>query len=156
MATSVLACSACLRRAVQVAPRTSALLRGDPHRLATRHYATEAPAADAPQSIDVTPLDPAIAKQKKQERLQRIVNKEMVYLDDAWKLAQQVERRLGQNRFDEALLMTQRASKDKQVVVAWNHLINYLLENQQLNKAIKIYNEVSTGTITLITHANSY
>lgn len=91
----------------------------------------------------MTPLEPSVAEKKEQDRMMRNVKKEMIHLDDPWKLAQNVEQKLAKDRFDEALLMTQMASKTQQVVVSWNHLINYQLENQQLKKGIKLYNDVS-------------
>lgn len=64
-------------------------------------------------------------------------------MDDPWNIAQYVENALAKDRFDEALLLTKTAGKDLQVVVSWNHLINYLLGKQQLKNAIKLYNDVS-------------
>jgi hypothetical protein len=85
----------------------------------------------------------SVGEQRKRDKLQRAVKKQLTYLEDPWKIAQHVDLALAKDRYDEALLLTQRASKEHQVVVAWNHLISYQLEKQQLKKAIKLYNEVS-------------
>lgn len=63
--------------------------------------------------------------------------------DDPWAVGQYVEKALARDAFDEALLLVQKASAgDQQVVVAWNHLIDYQFNKQQLKRAIKLYNDV--------------
>ena len=111
----------------------------------SRPYATSAVAehVDAPRSLQVDPEDATVTEKKEKAKLQRAVNKQLTYIDDPWKIAQHIEQTLAKDRFDEALLLTQKASKDRQVVVAWNHLIGYQLEKQQLKTAIRLYNEVS-------------
>ncbi|KND92809.1 Pentatricopeptide repeat-containing protein 2, mitochondrial [Tolypocladium ophioglossoides CBS 100239] len=150
MAGSLLSCTACLRRTLQVAARGStaakaAALRGAVSlRTRSRPCATSAIAehVDAPRSLQVEPEDPTVAEKKEKAKLQRAVNKQLTYIDDPWKIAQHIEQTLAKDRFDEALLLTQKASKDRQVVVAWNHLLGYQLEKQQLKTAIKLYNEM--------------
>ncbi|KAK1971144.1 pentatricopeptide repeat domain-containing protein [Colletotrichum sublineola] len=64
-------------------------------------------------------------------------------MDDPFKIAQQVEATLKKDRFDEALLLVHRAGKTKQVVVAWNHLIEYQIrDKKRINAAIKLYNDM--------------
>ncbi|KAK7398338.1 hypothetical protein QQX98_012293 [Neonectria punicea] len=101
--------------------------------------------AEAPQSLDadaVDPEEPTVAAKRAKEKLERAVKKNLPYLDDPWKLGQYVNDALAKDRYDEALLLTQKASNKDQVVVSWNHLINYLLEKQQLRNAVKLYNEM--------------
>ncbi|KAH6985043.1 hypothetical protein BKA56DRAFT_328804 [Ilyonectria sp. MPI-CAGE-AT-0026] len=98
--------------------------------------------ADAPQTFDADPEEPSVSAKKAREKLERAVKKNLPYLDDPWKLGQYVTDALAKDRFDEALLLTQKASNKDQVVVSWNHLIDYQLEKQQLRKAIKLYNEM--------------
>ncbi|KAG6039973.1 hypothetical protein E4U41_001765 [Claviceps citrina] len=93
---------------------------------------------------------PAQEQQQQQEELKkqrykllRAVKKHMEHMNDPWTIAQHVEQTLLKDRFDEALLLTEQCSKDRQVVVAWNHLIGYQLERQQLRPAIKLFNEAS-------------
>ncbi|KAK7433074.1 hypothetical protein QQZ08_000003 [Neonectria magnoliae] len=101
--------------------------------------------AEAPQSLDadaVDPEEPTVAAKRAKEKLERAVKKHLPYLDDPWKLGQYVNDALAKGRYDEALLLTQKASNKNQVVVSWNHLISYLLEKQQLRNAVKLYNEM--------------
>lgn len=149
MSASLVNCAACLRRAMQASSRSRPLASILPVLPQTsRHYASVATPSiertDAPQNLVLEPVDSDVSKKKDFERLQRIVKKELQHMDDPWKIAQYVERALASDRFDEALLLTKTAGKDRQVVVAWNHLINYLLGKQQLKNAIKLYNDVST------------
>jgi hypothetical protein len=109
----------------------------------TTSLATAAP-IEAPRTLQMPNEDQqSVGEQRKRDKLQRAVKKQLTYLEDPWKIAQHVDLALAKDRYDEALLLTQRASKEHQVVVAWNHLISYQLEKQQLKKAIKLYNEVS-------------
>ncbi|KAL7918128.1 hypothetical protein ACQKWADRAFT_305048 [Trichoderma austrokoningii] len=139
-------CAACLRRALQASTRRSVL----PAPLQTgRRYASSiaskiAEQTDAPRSLVLEPVDSEVSKKKDRERLERIVKKELAHMntDDPWKIAQYVENALVTDRFEEALLLTKTAGKDRQVVVAWNHLIGYLLGKQRLRDAIKLYNDM--------------
>lgn len=154
MAGSFLSCRACLLRTIQLAARRgpveASAVRAAAHLSQQRRsYTTESPPAapapvDAPRTLQVPDGEnsAAVAEKRQREKLQRAVNKHLDYMDDPWKIAQHVGQTLARDRFDEALLLTQRASKDRQVVVAWNHLIDYQLERQHLKKAIKLFNEV--------------
>ncbi|KAF4948793.1 hypothetical protein FSARC_13649 [Fusarium sarcochroum] len=100
---------------------------------------------DAPKSLDVEvePVDEVMSAKKLRLKMERTINKELEYINgDPWKVSKYVERALSQDRFDEAHLLVQTASKDMDVVVPWNILMNYLLEQQQVNKAIKLFNEM--------------
>lgn len=149
MAGSFLSCRACLLRTLQITAANagaaeSSALRTAAHlgqRSRTYTTATAVP-IDAPRTLQVPNEDQSVVEKKQRERLQRAVKKHLDYMDDPWKIAQHIEQTLAKDRFDEALLLTQKASKDSQVVVAWNHLIGYQLEQQQLKKAIKLFNEV--------------
>ncbi|KAH6604018.1 dna-directed dna polymerase [Trichoderma cornu-damae] len=139
-------CAACLRRAAQASSRGKAtsiwtgpgILPALPLR-AARRYAS---VADAPRSLALEPVASDVSRKKDQERLERIVKKQLEHMADPWKIAQYVEDALAKDRFDEALLLTKTAGRDGQVVVAWNHLINHLLGKQQLRNAIKLYNDM--------------
>ncbi|KAG6014065.1 hypothetical protein E4U43_006983 [Claviceps pusilla] len=161
MAASFLSCRACLTSTLRTAAYRSSssttttttietasrLATPSAHLARRRRYTTAVLATeksvDAPQSLQVPEQDAAVAQQRQREKLQRAVKKHLAHMDDPWKIAQHVEQTLLKNRFDEALLLTQQSSKDGQVVVAWNHLIGYLLEKQQLKQAIKLFNEAS-------------
>lgn len=66
-------------------------------------------------------------------------------MEDPYQIGKHVEVLLRRDAFEHALLFTQQASKNKKVVVAWNHLISYLFTKNEFKKAIKTYNEVSGG-----------
>jgi hypothetical protein len=70
------------------------------------------------------------------------VRKELDYLRDPLKLANHVLNLLRQDRFDEAELLVQTASKSFPCTVSWNHLIDWELSKGKVNVAIKTYNEV--------------
>ncbi|KHO00836.1 pentatricopeptide repeat protein [Metarhizium album ARSEF 1941] len=166
MAGSFLSCRVCLLRTIQLAAgrgiaEAPTLRAAAAHRSQrssssssssrSRSYTAAAlPAVSAPVDAPRTLQAPhgeeseAVAEKKQHEKLQRAVNKHLSYMQDPWKIARHVDQTLAKDRFDEALLLTQRASKDRQVVVAWNHLIDYQLEKQHLKKAITLFNEVGT------------
>ena len=70
------------------------------------------------------------------------MNKHLQHLKDPFKIAEHVLRTLEKGRFEEAALLTRKASRDTKVTVSWNHLIDYQMRNQRLNSALKLYNEV--------------
>jgi pentatricopeptide repeat protein len=70
------------------------------------------------------------------------MRKELEYLQDPWKLALNVENQLAKGQIDEAMVLTQMASKDMAVTVAWNHIIDYLFKNQKLHAAMRTFNDV--------------
>lgn len=75
--------------------------------------------------------------------MERAVNKELQYLNnDPWKVAEYVRKALEAKKFDQAHLLVQKGSKDMQLVVPWNFLLEYLLDQQQVKAAIKLFNEV--------------
>ncbi|KAM0274432.1 hypothetical protein ACHAQH_007840 [Verticillium albo-atrum] len=63
-------------------------------------------------------------------------------MDDPFVIAQHVHRTLAKDRYDEALLLVQKASKTAQCVVSWNHLIDYQMKKQKLNAAIRLLNDM--------------
>jgi len=67
----------------------------------------------------------------------------MRYLPDRWHHSKLIQKLLAQDRRDEALLLVQRSSKDFQIIVSWNFLIEYDLKNQRLHSAVKLFNDVS-------------
>lgn len=74
--------------------------------------------------------------------LERAVKKELVYLKDPLKHANYVRSILRDNEYDKAIALCRIASKNMEVVVSWNHLIDYLLTRRELKTALKIYNEM--------------
>lgn len=85
------------------------------------------------------------------------MSKELKHLsEDPWNVQAWVERALKRDSFDEALAIVQKRSyKETQLTVAWNHLIDYCLKNQQLRKALKVFNDVSSNVGASRVTANS-
>ena len=79
---------------------------------------------------------------RRQKQLEFAVGKHLQYLKDPLKIAEHVQATLAKDRYDEALLLVRTASRDTKVTVSWNHLIDYLMKQQRLNAAIKLYNEM--------------
>lgn len=82
-------------------------------------------------------------KHKDLARLRRATKKELQLTTDPYHIAQNVAKKLEDKQFDKALMLVQAASKDKQVVVSWNHLIEHQFQNQKLHVAIRLFNDVS-------------
>lgn len=96
-------------------------------------------------------VDADVEAFKKAAKLRRTVKKHLSNSSDPYIIAQHVETILKKDQYDEALLLTQQASKDQNVVVAWNHLIGYQLEKQRLKAGMKLYNDVSHYSPNLYT-----
>jgi hypothetical protein len=75
------------------------------------------------------------------------IRKELTYLGDPLKLADHVFHLVRQNRFDEAELLVQTASKSFPCTVSWNHLMDWQLSQGKVNVAIKTYNEVCNSVL---------
>lgn len=143
---SILDCAVCFRRAVLGFPHGGGAVNAASFPLWSRRFATTVAATtvDAPRNLEAEAADPSLAEKRSRERLETIVKKHLRHMsDDPWLVAQYVEKALARDAFDEALLLVQKASIGKQMVVAWNHLIDYQLNKQQVKRAFKIYNDVS-------------
>lgn len=161
MAEGILACSACLRRAMQLVPHQKGVLERRivqqalnagpaiaPRRFVSTASTITTKIAGAPQTPQVDDVEESSEAQKKARlKMERAANKELQYADDPWKIEKLVHNALSKNRYEEALLITQTASKRHAVVVSWNHLINYKLEKQELKAAVKLYNDVGSSTL---------
>jgi hypothetical protein len=75
------------------------------------------------------------------------IRKELTYLGDPLKLADHVFHLVRQNRFDEAELLVQTASKSFPCTVSWNHLMDWQLSQGKVSVAIKTYNEVCNSVL---------
>ncbi|KAK3374896.1 hypothetical protein B0H63DRAFT_437853 [Podospora didyma] len=100
------------------------------------------PAPTARKSTSVAEADEQSLEKPSTKRLEWVVNKHLQYLKDPFDIAEHVQRTLDKGLFDEALLLTRKASRDTPVEVSWNHLIDYQMKNQRLHAAIKIFNEM--------------
>lgn len=81
--------------------------------------------------------DPSLSPQ-----LERAVKKELVYLSDPLKHAHHVRQTLRSNEYDKAVALCRIASRDMQVIVSWNHMIDWLLVRSEVKLALKTYNEM--------------
>ncbi|KAI4121235.1 MAG: hypothetical protein LQ338_006475 [Usnochroma carphineum] len=75
---------------------------------------------------------------RKQSRL----DKELVWLQDPLKLAENTISLLRNNDDEKALETVRMASKRTPCTVSWNHIIDYEMSKGRCQKAVKIYNEV--------------
>jgi hypothetical protein len=69
--------------------------------------------------------------------------KELQYLKDPVDVAYHVRAVLKKGEFEHAAHLTRLATKTMNVVVSWNHLIDYQLGKDSIHHALKLYNEVS-------------
>ncbi|KAK2039576.1 pentatricopeptide repeat domain-containing protein [Colletotrichum somersetense] len=154
----MLFCKGCLRRALQpIASKSSfteasaaipTLQHGLPayRQLQQRSHTTAAGTAFLKEARKgpENPQDAEdVAAKNRRRKLEWAVDQHLKHMDDPFKIAQQVEATLKKDRFDEAFLLVHRAGKTKQVVVAWNHLIEYQIrDKKRVNAAIKLYNDM--------------
>lgn len=150
-------CRACARRAsnsvLRQIPNADSRLAVLPRQFATSSFLRQGQDQEdgfaqfeAAVERQKTPED----KQKALDRARRAMKKELQYTTDPYHIADNVVKKLKENDFDKALLLTREASKDKQCVVSWNHCIEYQFKNNKLHAAIKLFNEV--GDLQSIAH----
>ncbi|KAK4226077.1 hypothetical protein QBC38DRAFT_481447 [Podospora fimiseda] len=77
-----------------------------------------------------------------EKKLEFVVRKHLQYLKDPLEIGNHVKSCLDAGRWDEALLMTRKASASTRVEVSWNYLIDHQLKGGHLAFAIKLYNEM--------------
>ncbi|KAL8804837.1 MAG: hypothetical protein Q9182_002331 [Xanthomendoza sp. 2 TL-2023] len=83
-------------------------------------------------------IDDDAAKFKKRKQLDR----ELVFLQDPLKLAENTIDLLRKDDNDKALEMVRIASKHTACTVSWNHVVDYEMSKGRIQKAVKIYNEM--------------
>ncbi|ROV98182.1 hypothetical protein VSDG_04382 [Cytospora chrysosperma] len=81
-------------------------------------------------------------KRKSMERMRRATKIELQWAKDPYHIAENVVTKLKDAEFEKALLLTREASRDKQCVVSWNHLIEHEFKNYKLHSAMKLYHEM--------------
>jgi pentatricopeptide repeat protein len=82
------------------------------------------------------------ALEARQNRMKWKVKKHLEYLGNNYKVAEHVAKTLERGEFEEAAMLVRQASKSQSVTVAWNHLIDYQMQQQRLHAAVKLYNEM--------------
>lgn len=156
MAHRILRCAACVRHTARLptsarASLASLLITRAAIPLGRRYATTTSDAksvaqriVDAPKSLEWTPLTPEEENSRKKEKINAAVKRQLKYLnDDPWLVQDYVEKALRRDAFEEACAIVQKKStKDVQLAVAWNHLIDHLLQNQRMRQAFKLFNDV--------------
>ncbi|OTB06808.1 hypothetical protein M426DRAFT_20560 [Hypoxylon sp. CI-4A] len=101
--------------------------------------------ATATATVRATKQDDADEDERTSRRVsprEWAANKQLQYLTDPLHIADYVRKTLARGNFEEAALITRKASKDTKVVVSWNHLIDHELQHDKLHAGIKLYNEM--------------
>jgi hypothetical protein len=70
------------------------------------------------------------------------LKRELPWLKDPLKLLERTKTLLEEGNQFKALELVRMASKEGQVTICWNRIIQHLLLNQQASEALKVYNEV--------------
>ncbi|KAF2970592.1 hypothetical protein GQX73_g2968 [Xylaria multiplex] len=154
-------CRACLRRTFEIPssrhslPKNPSASRHDlpPFRATvkpsppSRRYATVAahtPSADtANPAVTQSPVEFHDGKAPVLGRSAAwAARKELEYLRDPLHIANRVRQALSKNNYELASLITREASKDNNLTVSWNYLIDYQLQNGRIHSALKLYNEM--------------
>ncbi|KAI0115213.1 hypothetical protein F4814DRAFT_418659 [Daldinia grandis] len=68
--------------------------------------------------------------------------KQLQYLKDPLHIQDHVKKTLARGKFDDAMMITKKASRNAMVTVSWNHLIEYVLQQGKIHAGLKIYNEM--------------
>ncbi|KAI2466998.1 hypothetical protein F4781DRAFT_403945 [Annulohypoxylon bovei var. microspora] len=108
----------------------------------TRRVSLEDLAQEAQEDTDETYDTYDTERTRRLSPQEWAARKHLQYLKDPLDIANQVQRSLSKGNFEEAALMARKASKDTKVVVSWNHLIDYQLQNDRMQAGIKLYNEM--------------
>lgn len=80
--------------------------------------------------------------EEQRKKLERNAALQLKHFKDPFHIEKQVKLTLDKGKYEEALILTRKASKNTKVQVSWNHLIDYHMKNKRLSAAIKIYNEM--------------
>ncbi|KAL8699577.1 MAG: hypothetical protein Q9201_005924 [Fulgogasparrea decipioides] len=87
--------------------------------------------------------DPSASKAKGLDLQRRKqLDRELLYLQDPLKLAENTVDLLRRDDHQKALEIVRMASKRTSCVVSWNHIVDYEMSRGRLQKAEKIYNEM--------------
>ena len=84
---------------------------------------------------------------KQQARTQELAAqyalKKLKVIDDPFHIGQAVVASLKKDQFDNALALTEKASRTMNVVVSWNAILAYQLGKGEIKTAFKTFNNVS-------------
>ncbi|OAQ99210.1 hypothetical protein LLEC1_04888 [Akanthomyces lecanii] len=133
MSARVLGATACLRRVLPTAIVRASRVIQPAVFVAGRRYASVGPL--------VSEAEPETSKTNRKQST-KAVAKQLEYINDPWVLGKYIEDLLAKNKFDDALKTVELASKNLDTVVSWNHLIDYLLKQQQTKRAMTTFNSM--------------
>ncbi|KAK4447026.1 hypothetical protein QBC34DRAFT_330373 [Podospora aff. communis PSN243] len=118
--------------------QTQAAIAVSSRRLASSSAAATPQASPSPEDRKTE-----LAEERQVQKVEFAVRKHLQYLSkDPFKVQEHVSRILKKGKFEEALALVRKASRDTKLTVSWNHLIDYEMKNQRLHGAIKLYNEM--------------
>jgi len=162
--SSMLECRACVRRCIRAIAGDSQqgqLLSRRPllltPRIGQNTFRRHASIATSPPEEDYLvpgrqPVDEGVAEaqeegDKKQTRpptvaAEKHLKVELRYLGDQVKLAEHVHYTLRCEKPEKALELCRLASKQGEVIVSWNHCVDWYIQRGKVDEAIKIYNEM--------------
>jgi len=114
----------------------------------SRTYATASTHTLSTDATDLAPIENTAQKKNEtaivpSSKVDWAVRKELQYLKDPVDAAYHVRAVLKKGDFEHAAHLTRLATKTMNVVVSWNHLIEYQLGKDSIHHALKLYNEVS-------------
>ncbi|EGX89164.1 pentatricopeptide repeat protein [Cordyceps militaris CM01] len=133
MSARVLGAAACLRRVLPTtAARTIRVIQPAGFVVGRRYASVDA------TTSEVEPVD---ARRSKKSSTRAVV-KQLEFISDPWVLGKYIEDLLAKDKFEDALKTVELASKNMDTVVSWNHLIDYLLKQQQIKRAMATYNNM--------------
>lgn len=133
MSARVLGATACLRRVLPTATVRASRVIQPAILVSGRRYASAGPSASE--------AEPETSKPNRKQST-RAVAKQLEYINDPWVLGKYIEDLLAKDKFNDALKTVELASKNLDTVVSWNHLIDYLLKQQQIKRAMTTFNSV--------------
>lgn len=152
----MLECRACLLRSIRAiagdALQTTSITRSRQPLLLTPHLAppirraaSTAAATKNAISNDIPNEGDAFdvaSRRSVANRDAKALRTELKYLSDPLKLAEHVRYTLRCNKPEKALDLCRLASKQQEVIVSWNHCIDWHMSHNKIDEAIKIYNEM--------------
>ncbi|KAK2761885.1 pentatricopeptide repeat protein [Colletotrichum kahawae] len=145
----MLACTACLKRStkpINTVPLFVRTPRINQHGLAMIRlsHADAITQEKFMRKLNAAPQEQELQKKtQKERRVKRVVQKELEYSEDRWKIAQQVQAMLKTDRYEEAVLLVKEASKRDDCAVAWNHVLDYELTTRKSPvNAWKLFNDM--------------
>ncbi|KAJ3474102.1 hypothetical protein NLG97_g9991 [Lecanicillium saksenae] len=142
MSARVLGAAACLRRFLPTAASRAPRFIQPATFVAGRRYASAGSAAPAELAVEPSVGKSAGQKKKKKKPSIKAIAKQMEYIQDPWVLGKYIEDLLGKDKFDDAIMTVQLASKKMEAVVSWNQLIDYQLSRDKMKIALGIFNDM--------------